>query len=527
MPPDPSVWNASVPFVADGDPVNAATANAPLTVLSDRTAALKSILDSIEAGEQLVLRSAPLDDEVFEGAVVYCDANTLTHKLATAQWEDLQTTAARLFPSDTAVYTGVVLLKDTNNTGDILMSGIGQLTPTGETNLFDGATPTKEYYYLSMLEPGTVTETPPLMLVRTLQHLGDRLVRVLPPAHEPISHTHREYVLDAADWLAAGTFPPSLVPAGASFGYNLAAASATSQNLSEALLPSVAEATFVNSTDGTHITEDSVDKIFVDKNGIWWGPGAAPVDDYEMFATSAEAKGVAILHSIQSLTPQAITIETDNGCVEVSWIEYAIATGIAGHEVIKSIDFANHELQVGPVVESISPGIGLSVSSVEGSGQGNITLELTEFDDWFIPALLLNLNNTATSVDSPFVFTLFPKDRVSNVTCSVQLPNLSAGTYEATIWAQFIAPVGSPPSLNDVRVIPTPSASGVTPVTPAALVFPAFPAVSAGDVYFIETTTTIDLSTASQGAILFTLAIDPAQSEDLKMISTGVKLNIV
>jgi hypothetical protein len=527
--PDPNVWNSSVPFIENGDPVNASTANAPLTVLTDRTAALKAILDSIEAGQQIVLREAPLSDAVFEGAVVYCNADTLRQDLASAQWQDLQTTSARLFPADDAVYTGVVLNTSTNNTGDILMGGIGQLTPTGEANLFNGLTPEKGRYYLSMTEPGTVTNEAPLMLVRVLQYMGDGLVHVYPPQHEPITHTHRYYLLESADWLPVGSFDPSLVPAGATYGYNLAAASATDQNLSESLLPSVGEPTFVNSTDGTHITEDSTDKIFLDKNGIWYGPGAgAPADDFEMFVTSADTKGVSLLHTIQSLSPQAIQIDTDNGCVEVTFLEYGTDADTAGHVVVKGIDYANHNLLTGPVVESISTGIGLQQSSTEGSGQGNITLELTSFNDWHIPANLLNLNNSATAVDSPYVFTLFPKDRVSGVTCSAQLPNLTGAAYEAKIWAQFIAPVGDPPTIADAILVPTPDAAGVTPVPQVGLTLPAFPGgVTAGDIYYVETTTTIDLTSGSQGSVLYTLNVDPAQSEDLKMVSTGIILSIV
>jgi hypothetical protein len=77
MATDPSIWTRSVPQVNDGDPVNAAVTNAPTQVLADRTAALKVMLDAIEAGEQVVLRNAPLAESVSVGEVVYFNTDSL------------------------------------------------------------------------------------------------------------------------------------------------------------------------------------------------------------------------------------------------------------------------------------------------------------------------------------------------------------------------------------------------------------------------------------------------------------------
>jgi len=242
---EPSVWTRSVPFVRDGQPVNQQVTNAPTQVLADRTAALKSIVDSIEAGEQLLVRDAPLGEGIEEGHVVYLNPTTLRYDRALARYQDLASSAGRLTPAASAVFAGVVISKASAYAGDILCTGMGKLTDAAIVRLFNGAAPLPAIYYLSSIADGSVEALPPAMLVRVCQYIDGNVVRVFPPTFEPETHSHRDYRLYAGDWQDVSVFDPALVPSGAKFGYNLDSPQSTRQMLREALLPAMGEPEYV------------------------------------------------------------------------------------------------------------------------------------------------------------------------------------------------------------------------------------------------------------------------------------------
>jgi hypothetical protein len=248
---EPSVWTRSVPFVRDGQAVNAQVTNAPTQVLADRTAALKAILDAIQAGEQLVLRNAPLGEDVEEGHVVYLNPTTLRYERALARYKDLVGSDGRLLPADTAVIAGIVYNKASAAVGDLLCSGMVTLSDAAVLRLFNGETPSTAFYYLSSLTAGTVETSTPALLVRTCQWVAGNIVRVFAPTFEPGTHLHRDYRLYAGDWRPVGFFDPTLVPTGAKYGYNLESVHAVEQTLREVLLPATGEPEFVWVYTGT------------------------------------------------------------------------------------------------------------------------------------------------------------------------------------------------------------------------------------------------------------------------------------
>jgi hypothetical protein len=365
------------------------------------------------------------------------------------------------------------------------------------------------------------------------------MVRVFSPQNEPITHTHRFYRLEQEDWLLAASFDASLVPAGASYGYNFSADSALDQNLAESLLPAVGVPSFTylyvdEPTDdasssaspsictegGLHVNETS---ILLNENGIWWFESSDPTCDIEMVTNSADTKGVSLLHTIESLS-SGITIDVTNGRVKVTLEEFTETLETAGHIVVK--DILGHDKKRGPVVEKIQVGAGLAASSPEGEGQGTVTLQLSQYDDLFLNADILNLNNSITTVESPYVITKFPTNRNASITGRVTLPELGSATYKFKIFAQFLTPGSSQPGpdLSDVTKIPTPDAAGVTPVGEGAGSFPAFPSsVSAGDVYLIESDDEYELDGFTKGTIMFTVGANKPSTE-LRMINVGIRL---
>jgi len=532
---DESIWTQSVPFVSDGDPVNAAITNAPTQVLADRTASLKRIVDAIEAGEQLVFRDAPLAENILTGTVVYYDPTALVHDKATAKWRSLSEGGTALYPADSAIYVGVVTSKAADRVGDILINGFAVLDASALTNLFGTSSPQTGTYYLSMTSPGTVELSPPAMRVRTLYASEGGVIRVFPPQHEPITHTHQSYRLRKGDWAASGSFDASLVPDGAQYGYDLLAASSIEQNIGDALLPTVGDPSFVylyhadteegSSTaacdlGGLHVDETSIE---LDENGIWWNDFASPECDIEMVVSSADSHGISIITAIRSLSPNAISVSESNGLVSLTLLEMPESLDTSGHIVVKEI--VNHVQKRGPVVSSVNVGMGLTRTSPQGGGVGDISLELELFNDLMLQADIQNLNNSITTVEGTQVITLFPSNRTSSAAYRVVLPNLGEISYSMKVFAQFLAPGASqvPPGIS-ISLIPTPDVNGVTPSADAADTFPAFPSSITGtDVYYVESAGSYNLDGYSRGVVSYTLSAnspDPAY----RLLNTGVRL---
>jgi hypothetical protein len=177
------------------------------------------------------------------------------------------------------------------------------------------------------------------------------------------------------------------------------------------------------------------------------------------------------------------------------------------------------------VVEKVVAGRNVSISPT--GGQGTVTVEFLRDNDEHIEATLQNLNNAITSVEDPHVFTMFPSNRTSSVSCRVTLPNLSGAVYYCRIFAQFLSPGANQvlPTLELVR-IPTPSTAGVTPTGISTTTWPNIPvgAIS-GNVYYVESDDQFSLEDYSHGVVAYTMTVASPVPE-LRMINTGIRLYI-
>ena len=532
---EPSVWSQDVPYVADGDAVNEERTNAPIKVLADRTAALKTITDAIEAGQQLLLRDAPLAEGVEAGHVVYLNLTTLHYDRAQAIYASLISESGRLTPSDKAIFSGVVVSKASTYVGDILLSGLGVLSNAAVATLF-GGTPELGIHYLSALNVGTVTATPPLLMIRVIQYAGSNIIRVFPPDFEPTTHSHREYTLFGGDWELATAFDPNIVPDGATYGYSFTTDRSVSQLLGEVLLPAVGEGTFVwryTDTDtgsseepgdtnlsGRHVNEDLV---FIDQFGIWWKGLSAPSQDIELTISVADAKGESLIHTIGTLTEQALRVEVTNGRCFLSILDFTEKLAVAGDTVVKNI--VGRQMQRGLVVEKIRVGENLRISP--SGGQGTVTIELAMFQNHMLEADIHNLNNAVITVEGAMVLTQFPVGRTSSMTLKAKIPYLvDPAAFDIVIYALFL---GTGTAVNGpvitAQVCPTPTVAGVSLVTPAG--YPsAFPAILAGTlIYLLESPVVIDATALSQGLVFYTLSADEP-THPIKVLSTGILLRL-
>lgn len=518
-------WTASVPNVSDGQPITADSVNNPVNNLAQRTQVLKTLLDAIEAGNNLLLRNVPMDASVSSGMMVYFDPDTYTYKPAQAVYGDLTEGEDTVEPAQSAHFSGVSL-NVTGNIGDLGSVGVFTLAAAEITALFGTATPDRGQYYLSSTVAGTATAERPILPVLALEYMGSNMLRVYQPAFNNLTHTHREYSLETAGWITTGSFDPSIVPAGATLGYDFTIASAVSQNLVEVLLPSVNYGVFTwahndpaQATDGLRVAADS---IIVDENGIWWTEVAAPTSDMWLNATAAQVGDVPVINTIISRTPDNLSVSILDGTAYLTIEEYTEVPDTAGSTVVK--DIVGNQKFTGEVVEQINVGIGLRKSPE--SGQGIVTVELAQYENYRIPAQILNLNQAVTEVAGVIPATKFPADRNSQVNCSVQLPEMPDDSlYEATVY-MVVYGVGS--LLSGITVDSAKLAIADYPAgtLPIVNVMDAMQDIPAGtDAYMLEASTSMDLTGYSGGSIYYELGLD-TPGVDVKMLQTGVKLSL-
>jgi hypothetical protein len=512
------VWTNQVPLVQNGEPVDAPTTNKSAIALAERTAALRSMIESITAGRKIVFPDAPIDAGVEEGHVVSLNLTSLLHELSLSSWEDLTIAEGIAVPTENAIYTGVVIKKCSETSADILLSGLEVLESAALDRLFGTTTPANGLYFLSSQDAGQVSMARSGPNIRVLQYAGDGLIRVFPFNYDPVTHQHYCFKILQADWVAAGGLPNP--PVGATFGVDLTTANSIAEGTSEAIVNQSGPAVFVNLDTGTHLLGD---EYFVDENGIWTNQ-ISPTFDIELCVTQADVKDMALLHTIENLTEQALELISNNGRVKIGWREYNVEADQAGHIVVKGIDFDNHALLTGPVVEQIVAGPGISISATAPEGKGQVTITNALYHNLRLASQVLNLDNAVTSIEGVHVITNFPSDRLSKVNYMVQLPEINEANFTARIWVQVISP-GATQNAPDCEysLIPTPDAAGVTPTALTPLALPAFPGViNAGDVYYIESGD-IPLVGYSNGLISYSLEYDQP-TPDLKIISTGIIL---
>ncbi len=343
-----AVFTSVVRTIADGSPVDAATANAPLSDLAQRTEWLRDQLLAITAGAQLVLRNQTVPLGTVLGEVVYYDDALNTYMPARATYDTTNPTVA----AASAFWQGVVVA--VSGTGaDILIGGTGELAQADWAGAFEGGVFAAGDVFLSSVTAGKLSSVPGCCGIY-IGHLRDTgggdaelLLRLGNPGSY-LEHIHVERtlvgdpagtVIDPAPgdpqlvntpdpleqgWLPANVtyFPGYVVgvqiPTGAVFGYNIQHANETA--LRE-IFPLVPPDNAQFSQTGLILTSD---KVVTNAYGIWWmdnsyGNAPWPVD----YAVSGVADPVTLWTArltastlLSDLISQAIINRLANGEID-------------------------------------------------------------------------------------------------------------------------------------------------------------------------------------------------------------------
>lgn len=113
-------WQNIIDLVRNGEPVSAEVANRAINQLVQRTEHLKTRQDAQSLAQAIFISGAPLEINVQTGNVVYFNAQS--NKFAAA-YADVEFKNGLLRPSETAHPVGIVIYKDTADSGVIVLEG--------------------------------------------------------------------------------------------------------------------------------------------------------------------------------------------------------------------------------------------------------------------------------------------------------------------------------------------------------------------------------------------------------------------
>lgn len=114
-------WQSIIETIRNGEPVTAEVANRAIQQLTKRTEHLKERQDAQSLASAIFITGAPLTDDVKTGHVVYF--NTTSSKFAPA-YAELNYKEGYLSMSEASTVAGIVVYKDTVNSGVIVVEGM-------------------------------------------------------------------------------------------------------------------------------------------------------------------------------------------------------------------------------------------------------------------------------------------------------------------------------------------------------------------------------------------------------------------
>jgi hypothetical protein len=506
-------WNERIKQIADGEQVDAAHAGAPDRMLEQNLRFLREQLDSVVAGEALVLRDLPCASGVMVGHVVYWDADQQRIDLALAQLV-FDADSGSLVASNRSEVIGVVSEKRDSSTVDVIVYGWAAVDLTESA----GADAAAGRYFLSDTTAGHLKQQRPSLSLPVLFSAGNGQVLVAPVFRNwDLNHAHyrislvcrpagtanaptvgQAHSISSADDSLPGWLPADhaifddLAPANAKFGYNLSQHSEL-----QALWPPfpIGSAVAILDRGENRIggTEVPTTLLVLDKNGLWWmsdcyddvpwpgsedfidgsesvsiqEPGTCPRQEFMtlavLFSRVLYDAAQTMVTSITAQTGSMLTVVNGAGAVartgdlilDVSLNLLLDSAVTQGYSVLKGI--SNNKFLVGPVAEGlIASGENvLLTSSHPVNIGGGVILHQGRI------TVGVNLDPTARELSPVTVRVTDTKERFNN---GIPYLGFPAG-YESSFTALFYVPLAglpaSPKIVFNITLLGT--ASGTLP----------------------------------------------------------------
>ena len=483
--------NEFINFVREGEPVAAGVTNRPTQQLQQNINYLWEVLSASGLGSTIVIRRATVDASVKVGQPVYFSSSSKAFEQALATVAS-GTVDGHVVAAESAQVWGVVLQKLSSTLADILVSGYSAL------NLSEAVTGTVTagLYYLSGSTPGKLVNTRTPVTIPVLRADGNGNVLVLPQFADFIDrHVHYKFDLvcqpagtytepalnarhsisvpDATlpGWLPAGHASfNGTAPAGAMFGYNLAAHPAL-KNVWPPLPASEAYLEFDRGTTGfTGVPVGESGACIVNRYGIWWmsdcyndvpwptaynSPGfsisLSDPPDAECprrtqmamriwFTKPSFATDATVVTSLTSLDPRLVVTCVDGtpasvGALNVDLdLNFISTAGNTGYQVLKEID--GNSFKQGPVCEGLytsSSAVTLSSPSrrrlIVGNTsspwlyQGPVEISVVPTESREIEVQLIRLDGVEEQFYEDVTYLGFAAANESSIRCKLHVPS--------------------------------------------------------------------------------------------------------
>lgn len=483
--------NEFINFVREGEPVAAGVTNRPTQQLQQNINYLWEVLSASGLGSTIVIRRATVDASVKVGQPVYFSSSSKAFEQALATVAS-GTVDGHVVAAESAQVWGVVLQKLSSTLADILVSGYSAL------NLSEAVTGTVTagLYYLSGSTPGKLVNTRTPVTIPVLRADGNGNVLVLPQFADFIDrHVHYKFDLvcqpagtytepalnarhsisvpDATlpGWLPAGHASfNGTAPAGAMFGYNLAAHPAL-KNVWPPLPASEAYLEFDRGTTGfTGVPVGESGACIVNRYGIWWmsdcyndvpwptaynSPGfsisLSDPPDAECprrtqmamriwFTKPSFATDATAVTSLTSLDPRLVVTCVDGtpasvGALNVDLdLNFISTAGNTGYQVLKEID--GNSFKQGPVCEGLytsSSAVTLSSPSrrrlIVGNTsspwlyQGPVEISVVPTESREIEVQLIRLDGVEEQFYEDVTYLGFAAANESSIRCKLHVPS--------------------------------------------------------------------------------------------------------
>ena len=483
--------NEFINFVRDGEPVAAGVTNRPTQQLQQNINYLWEVLSASGLGSTIVIRRATVDASVKIGQPVYFSSSSKAFEQALATVAS-GTVDGHVVAAESAQVWGVVLQKLSSTLADILVSGYSAL------NLSEAVTGTVTagLYYLSGSTPGKLVSTRTPVTIPVLRADGNGNVLVLPQFADFIDrHVHYKFDLvcqpagsytepasgdphsisvpdeTLPGWLPAGHASfNGTAPAGAMFGYNLAAHPAL-KNVWPPLPASEAYLEFDRGTTGfTGVPVGESGACIVNRYGIWWmsdcyndvpwptaynSPGfsisLSDPPDAECprrtqmamriwFTKPSFATDTTVVTSLTSLDPRLVVTCVDGtpasvGALNVDLdLNFISTAGNTGYQVLKEID--GNSFKQGPVCEGLytsSSAVTLSSPSrrrlIVGNTsspwlyQGPVEISVVPTESREIEVQLIRLDGVEEQFYEDVTYLGFAAANESSIRCKLHVPS--------------------------------------------------------------------------------------------------------
>ena len=285
-------WRNNTRFIADGEPVSAAVAGRPDRDLDGNVRYLRDRLDAADLGEATVAHGVTVSPDAKVGMPVYYRASAGRFEPALA--DIAAESSGALVLAESAFVRGIVLSKGGETLADLLLGG---RAPVDLTESAGSSSPPGQYY-LSSAAAGRLVAQEPAVSVPVLYLDGDGYAYVEPQVRDFLAQ-HVHYNIPLACVPAGQTSPPSVgqrhaitspdatrrgwlpashpsfagaAPAGAAFGYNIAA----DPPLSRGWPPIPAQAACLvfdrgeTAAGGTFVPLGLNGQCAITDAGIWW-----------------------------------------------------------------------------------------------------------------------------------------------------------------------------------------------------------------------------------------------------------------